>query len=408
MAQKKNRLQLLVVKLFILLSLNAFGDDRRCFKTVYVPKYQVSVVASVKATAVNSLPDGTVLTSFEASGGQAAYDSKGTPVPFPAWIDQLGRGNPTANREYACNDGAVHVLRNGNILDGESRVNSLRYLHPDGSVASVVNLPSNGGHLGIEAKDGTAILFEGTLDSHGHNSTTYFLIVYPDGKVNGPYNYQQEALRRPLDDVVFLSDGTVAIGLPGHVEYVTHDGVVSDLHLGGLGGAVTPKGLAVLGDDSLVFGGTDNNIHFLSLDGSQRIYSPAAVSADFSRPAVEGDGTVVIADLSGSNVQLIHPDGSVKTAYAIPYGGAVGFDPIVMKDNTILVSNPEGLAFLDPDGTLKAYYPSPSGTTIYKPPFVADDGIVQIQLLGNGTLEFLKLDQILGLAEKRRVQVPCP
>jgi sugar lactone lactonase YvrE len=222
-----------------------------------------------------------------------------------------------------CGPYGVAVDGEGSLIIADTLTNRVRKLTPDGTVSTL----AGSGSAGFADGSGAAAQF------------------------NNPYG------------VAVDGEGSFIIAdtLNHRVRKITRDGTVSTLagsgskgFADGAGAAAQfngPRGVAVDGQGSIIIADADNNrvrkispdgtVSTLAGSGSAGFANGAGAAAQFNYPygvAVDGEGSIIIADNGNQRVRKITPDGTVSTLFA----GSCGFHGVAIDaDGCVVVSTGE-------------------------------------------------------------------
>jgi outer membrane protein assembly factor BamB len=248
----------------------------------------------------------------------------------------------------------------------------------DGSIAVAVNL-KDGFSFHLINQDGTdkkssmfsgrmitapAVMKDGTIVIAGSEGL-YFMSpdfeTYREVKSTRGYN----------SSAAITPDGLAVIG--------DEDGVISFFHSNGTKKASfktqgsIQSSPAIMKDGTVVIGSDDGHVYFLNPDGTLKAKFKTGDKVR-SSPAITSDGTVVIGSVD-ENIYFLNPDATLKTSYKTQ--NVVSASPVVLKDGTIVIGAGDGnVYFFNPDGTKRASYNV--GGSIDTLPTVMKDGTVVV------------------------------
>jgi hypothetical protein len=245
-------------------------------------------------------PDGTVST-LAGSGSAGFTDGAGAAAQF--------------NYPYG-----VAVDGEGSIIIADADNHRVRKLTPDGTVSTL----AGSGIAGFEDGVGTAAQFNHprgvAVDGEGS-----FIIA----------DWGNHTVRK------LTPDGTVStLAGSGSKGFADGAGAAAQFH--------NPYGVAVDGEGSIIIADVNNHrvrkltpdgtVSTLAGSGIAGLADGAGAAAQFKQPwgvAVDGEGSIIIADYSNKRVRNITPDGTVSTLFA----GSCGLRGVAIDaDGCVVVS----------------------------------------------------------------------
>jgi sugar lactone lactonase YvrE len=264
-----------------------------------------------------------------------------------------------AAAQFDCPHG-VAVDGEGSIIIADYKNHRVRKISPDGTVSTLAGSGMEGFADGAGAAaqfnrpSGVAVDGQGSIiitNSGNHRVRK----ITPDGTVStlagsGDYGYRvggfadgagvAAQFNHPLG-VAVDGEGSIIIADWGNdrVRKITPDGTVSTLAGSGSAGFADgagaaaqfngPAGVAVDGEGSIIItdGGNhsvrkitpDGTVSTLAGSGREGFADGAGAAAEFSGPygvAVDGEGSIIIAEFNNKRVRKITPDGTVSTLFA--------------------------------------------------------------------------------------------